>query len=135
MMKTQRGSGAVIMVMMLLLMGTVLLHATRRQLSDSLSRVNDESRYIQQYVLALSALAWGERLTWEEPTEWRCQSQQRFQWRACMLSSPSGTLLRGDSGNGTLPLYRWVNYHISGKVHALPNGWIDYCPLPDREAC
>lgn len=55
----QRGSGALIAVMIVLLMGTLMLHATRRQLSDAMSLVGDERRYIQQFTGAMSALAWG----------------------------------------------------------------------------
>lgn len=134
-MDAQRGSGALIMVIILLLTGTVLLNATRRQLSDSLSLVNDERFYIQQYARAASALAWGERLTWTDEAGWRCQVQQNYGWRACVLSQPTGTLLRGDSGSGTLSLFRWVSHQPGGSVRAVPHGWLDYCPLPDRHNC
>lgn len=134
-MDAQRGSGALVMVIVLLLMGTVLLNATRRQLSDNLSLVNDERFYIRQYALAASALAWGERLTWPDEAGWRCQSQQNYGWRACVLTWSTGVVLRGDSGSGTLSLFRWVSLQPGGSVHAVPHGWLDYCPLPDRESC
>ncbi|MFG1173521.1 DUF2509 family protein [Erwiniaceae bacterium CAU 1747] len=134
-MRTQQGSGALLMVIVILLMGTVLLHATRRQLSDSLSLVSDERRYILEYTDAVSALAWGERLTWRRAEGWYCQLQPQYGWRACVLNHASGMLLRGDSGSGTLSLYRWVISRAGGKISAVPHGWLDYCPLPNRSLC
>ena len=72
---TQRGSGALVMVMMILLMGTLMLTTTRRQLDDSMSLVGDERHYLQQFTGAMSALAWGERLHWVAAEEWHCQQQ------------------------------------------------------------
>lgn len=135
-MHRQQGSGALLMVIIILLMGTALLHATRQQLSDNLSLVSDERRYILEYTDAVSALAWGERLTWlGAEVGWYCQLQPQYTWRACLLSHASGMLLRGDSGSGTLSLYRWVSSLTGGKVSAVPQGWLDYCPLPDRSLC
>lgn len=134
-MHRQQGSGALLMVIIILLMGTALLHATRQQLSDSLSLVSDERHYIHEYTDAVSALTWGERLTWRTVEGWYCQFQPQYIWRACLLSHASGMLLRGDSGSGTLSLYRWVSRLSGGKVSALPHGWLDYCPLPDRSLC
>lgn len=133
-MDSQQGSGALLMVIIILLMGTVLLHATRRQLSDNLSLVDDERHYILEYTDAASALAWGERLTWRKAEGWSCQIQPHYAWRVCVLSHSSGTLLRGDSGSGTLSLFRWVSLN-DGKIKAIPHGWLDYCPLPDRSLC
>ncbi len=135
-MHSQRGSGALLMVIIILLMGTVLLHATRRQLSDNLSLVSDERHYILEFTDAASALAWGERLTWRGTEEgWSCQRQPKYAWRACVLNHDRGRLLRGDSGSGTLSLYRWVSSLTGGRIRALPHGWLDYCPLPDRSQC
>jgi len=134
-MHAQQGSGALIMVIILLLMGTALLHATRRQLSDNLSLVTDEQRYIQQYTGAASALAWGEHRLWREVEGWHCQQQMPYAWRACVQNHPSGILLRGDSGSDTLSLYRWVTRLPDGRIRALPHGWLDYCPLPERSQC
>nr|WP_314425959.1 DUF2509 family protein [uncultured Erwinia sp.] len=134
-MHSQRGSGALLMVIIILLMGTVMLHATRRQLSDNLSLVSDERHYILEYTDATSALAWGSRLAWPSTDGWFCQREPQYAWRACVLNHPSGTLLRGDRGSGTLSLFRWVSRLAGGKVSAIPHGWLDYCPLPDRSLC
>jgi len=130
---TQRGSGALVMVMMILLMGTLMLNATRRQLDDSMSLVGDERHYLQQFTGAMSALAWGERLHWVAAEEWHCQQQVEHHWRACF--QPVDQLLRGDSGPDTLALYRWVGQQANGTLQAQPHGWLDYCPLTGEGAC
>lgn len=134
-MHSQQGSGVLIMVIILLVMGTALLHATRRQLSDNLSLVMDEKEAIQQYTRAVSALSWGERLQWRETENGYCQQQPLYHWRSCLKNQASGLLLRGDSGDGTFALYRWVTHLSNGQPQALPHGWLDYCPLADRKLC
>lgn len=129
----QRGSGALIAVMIVLLMGTLMLHATRLQLSDAMSLVGDERRYIQQFTGAMSALAWGERLRWPAAQKWQCQHQTEYHWRACVASSL--LLLRADSGPGTLALWRWIRPGDNGAIHPQPHGWLDFCPLAAGEAC
>lgn len=130
---TQRGSGALVAVMIVLLMGTLMLHATRRQLSDTMSLVGDEQRYFQQFTGAMSALAWGVRLRWPTAERWQCQHQAEYHWRACI--QPALLLLRADSGPGTLALWRWVRPGEKGAIVPQPNGWLDFCPLAGGEAC
>ena len=131
----QRGSGALLMVMVILLMGALLLNATRRQLSDALTLVADERLYLQQSVAASSALAWGERQHWNPAAGWQCQRLASYGWRACLQRLPSATLLRADSGPGTLALYRWVAMLAGNGTRALPHGWLDFCPLAEKGAC
>lgn len=130
----QRGSGALVMVLMILLMGTLMLNATRRQLSENLSLMSDERRYIRQYADAVSALAWGERQTWPLNSRWQCRQQQE-PWRACLQRDQQGTVLRGDSGPDSLALYRWMSESNAGQLQPTPHGWIDYCPLAAGEIC
>lgn len=130
---SQRGSGVLIMVIMILLMGTLMLNATRQQLDDSMSQVGDERLYLQQLTKAMSALAWGERLHWVAAENWHCQQQTEYHWRACL--QPDHTLLRADSGPDTLTLYRWVSPQTNGTLQAQPHGWLDYCPLTGKGAC
>lgn len=130
---SQRGSGSLIAVMIVLLMGTLMLHATRRQLSDAMSLVGDEQRHLQQFTGATSALAWGERLHWSAAQTWQCQQQAVFHWRACL--QPALMLLRADSGPGTLTLWRWVSLRGDGALQVEPHGWLDYCPLSREGAC
>lgn len=131
----QRGSGALLMVIIILLMGTLLLNATRRQLSDSLSLVADQRLYLQQQASAASALAWGGRLRWDREAGWQCQQITAYAWRACLQRLPSAILLRADSGPGTLAWYRWVAERAGNGVRALPHGWLDFCPLAEKGAC
>lgn len=131
----QRGSGALLMVIIILLMGTLLLNATRRQLSDSLSLVADQRLYLQQQASAASALAWGGRLRWGREAGWQCQQITAYAWRACLQRLPSAILLRADSGPGTLAWYRWVAERAGNGVRALPHGWLDFCPLAEKGAC
>lgn len=130
---SQRGSGALIMVIMILLMGTLMLNTTRRQLDDSMSLVGDERHYLQQFTGAMSALAWGERLRWVASEKWQCQQQGEHHWRACF--HPVEELLRADSGPDTLALYRWVNLQMNGALRLQPHGWLDYCPLSEEGVC
>lgn len=131
--QSQRGSGALIMVIMMLLMGTLMLNTTRQQLNDSMSLVGDERHYFQQLTGAMSALVWGERLHWGTAQQWQCQQRADFHWRACL--HPAQRLLRADSGPGTLALYRWISQRPNGVLQAQPHGWLDYCPLAEETAC
>ncbi|QGU86445.1 DUF2509 family protein [Erwinia sorbitola] len=130
---SQRGSGSLIMVIMILLMGTLMLNATRRQLEDSMSLVADERHYFEQLTAATSSLRWGERLRWLTADEWQCQHHAEFNWRACL--QPVQRLLRADSGPDTLTLYRWVNLLPHGALKPQPHGWLDFCPLNGGGIC
>ena len=135
-MHPQQGSGVLIMVVILLLLGAALLHSTRQQLSDNLSLVMDEQHYIRQYTQAASALAWGEQVRWPYPSERvACQQQMQYGWRACLQLLQSGMLLRADSGPDTIALYRWVTRRSADKIRAIPHGWLDYCPVAASELC
>ncbi|RWS36612.1 DUF2509 family protein [Erwinia amylovora] len=72
---SQRGGGTVIMGIILLLMGTLMLNATRRQLRDANSLVGDERIYLQQFTAATSALASGQSPSL--PAAEGCQCRQQ----------------------------------------------------------
>lgn len=130
---SQRGSGALIMVLILLLVGTLMLNATRRQLDDAITLVADERLYLQQFTAATSALAWGQRLPWLTGEGWQCQLQVTYHWRACL--NAARMLLRADSGPQTLALYHWMHRADSGELRPRPHGWLDYCPLAENGGC
>lgn len=136
-MTAQQGSGALMMVILLLLMSAALLQATRRQMEQSLSLVVDEGGYLQQTSLAVSALRWGETERWPSVQRWSCRTANQSAWRACFIVlKTGGALLRGDSGSGTLAIYRWVKRNDENSaISALPHGWLDYCPLASEESC
>lgn len=131
--ESQRGSGALLMVIMILLMGTLLLNATRRQLADAMSLVGSERTYLKQFTAAFSALAWGQRLHWNDDKGWQCQQQAEYHWRACLQAER--LLLRADSGPHTLAVYRWGRGREGGRFQPAAHGWIDYCPLAGGDSC
>jgi hypothetical protein len=130
---------AIAMVVLVLLLGSALLHATRQQLDASLSLVADERGYLIDYHQALSALAWGERLDWRLRNGWQCQLQAHFGWQACLLMLDNDeALLRGSAlrePDEALALWQWLRRN--GKTRWLPmaHGWLDFCPLATAEAC
>ncbi|CAO97801.1 DUF2509 family protein [Erwinia tasmaniensis] len=130
---SQRGGSTLLMVIILLLMGTLMLNATRRQLGDAINLVGDERIYLQQYTAATSALAWGQRLPWKAGEGWRCQQLGEYRWRACL--HVARMLLRADSGPDTLTLYHWMNKSRSDRWKFRPHGWLDYCPLTEKGGC
>ncbi|MGE9551574.1 DUF2509 family protein [Erwinia amylovora] len=132
----ERGSGAMIMVIVLLLMSAALLNATRRQVDDSLSLVADERQYFQQASRALSALAWGEQQSWPGQQGWQCKTLVSPAWRACLLEQEKlPVLLRGDGGSGTIAFYQWLERSTVGSLEKIAHGWLDFCPLPDEVGC
>lgn len=131
----QRGSGALMMVLMLLLMSAALLNATRQQVGRMLSQVADEREGYQQMSLATSALNWGKRQRWPEHAGWQCK-ESAFHWRACLLQRGETNLLSGDSGVGTQARFQWVSrVPASGLLSVTPHGWLDYCPLANEKEC
>ncbi|MBP2168105.1 hypothetical protein J2125_001297 [Erwinia toletana] len=140
-MSQQQGSGVLSMVVMILLLGTALLHATRQQLAASLSLVAHERRHIIDFYAAQGALAWGSQLLWSENSGWQCQTEPQQQWRACLNDANAQRgLLRGEHLNDAGPaltLWRWVqpDAAVQGRVLPLAHGWIDFCPLNDAAEC
>jgi hypothetical protein len=132
----QAGS-ALLMVIILLALSAALLGATRRQLDRSLSRTGDERHYLHQTSQALSALAWGSQQAWPASAGWQCRQERAAGWRSCLYQAESSpALLRGGSGTATVALYQWVRWNReSGRVVAVPHGWLDYCPLAEKERC
>lgn len=134
----QRGGVAIAMVLLVLLLGSALLNATRQQLGAALSQVVDERQYLIDYHQALSALAWGQRLIWPLRQGWRCQQQTQFGWRACLLSLDNGeALLRGSAlaDADALALWQWLRLEEGKRWRPQAHGWLDFCPLSHPEAC
>lgn len=137
-MKAQQGSGALLMVVLMLLMSAALLNATRRQLDASLNLVADERHYLRQASLAASGLEWGKTVKWAATAEWHCRKAlHQPAGRACFkITEKDEALLRGDSGSNTLAFYQWVTRNEqNGSLYSQPHGWLDFCPLAKEEAC
>lgn len=130
---------ALTMVLLMLLLGTGLLHATRQHLDAALSLVADERHYLLDRHQALSALAWGGRLTWLPQPGWHCQQQLQFGWRACLLQLDNGeALLRGSgapSASEPLALWQWLTSAEGEGWQPQAHGWLDFCPLADTARC
>ncbi|MCX8956875.1 DUF2509 family protein [Erwinia psidii] len=125
-----------IMVITVLLMSAALLNATRRQMEDALSLLVGEQAYYQQSSQAISALNWGEQQPWSEQTGWQCKTLNATGWRACLLQRrQSPSLLRADSGNGTIAFWQWMTRSTAGYLKKVPHGWLDFCPLTDEKLC
>nr|MBA2815543.1 hypothetical protein [Candidatus Pantoea persica] len=70
---TQKGNSALSMVLIVLLMGSLTLHASRVRLEQGLTLVADERRYFQAWLAAQSALSWGLTLSWPAAHSSGCQ--------------------------------------------------------------
>ena len=130
---------AITMVVLILLLGSGLLYATRQQLDVALSLVADERQYLLDYHQALSALAWGKQLNWSHQQGWRCQQQTQFGWRACLLRLDNGeALLRGTglaAAAEALALWQWLELAHGERWQPLAHGWLDFCPLSQSASC
>lgn len=135
----ERGGAVVGLTLLMLLLGITMLHATHKQLRDSLSLVVEERAYLIDFHRALSAQAWGTRLNWPQREGWHCQQEKHFLWQACALwLDKSHVLLRGTSLGGdknALALWRWMQPYEQGKMRVQASGWIDFCPLKDIQRC
>ncbi len=133
--RQQQGSGALGMVVLILLLGSALLHATRQQLDAALTLVAQERQHIIDYYSAQAALAWGGQVNWPDSSGWQCQTEMQQQWRVCLhRDDPQRGLLRGEHLAQPLALWQWVEPE-GGKVRPLAHGWIDFCPLTHDADC
>lgn len=130
---------AIAMVLLILLAGAALLHATRQQLDGALALVADERQFLLEHHQALSALAWGARLAWPPRQGWQCQRQPQFGWHACLLRQDNGAALLRGAGSAAvgeaLALWQWLTPGEAGRWQARPQGWLDYCPLALSARC
>ncbi|MFS2225447.1 DUF2509 family protein [Pantoea sp. B65] len=139
-MSRQQGSGVLSMVVVVLLLGTALLNATRQQLASALTLVAHERQHIIDFYAAQAALAWGSKLSWPASHGWQCQTEPQQQWRACLHRvEPARGLLRGEHRGSALPalaLWQWVQADPDEPgVRPLAHGWIDFCPLARLAEC
>lgn len=131
----QQGNSALGMVLLVLLMGSLTLHASRDRLEQSMSLVADERQHIKDFWAAQSALQWGLSLSWPETQTQRCQQERQQGWQSCLQKvDDERALLKGQATKSELVLWRWVE--AKGKrLKPLPHGWIDYCPLASANLC
>lgn len=133
-MKAQ-GNSALCMVLIIMLTGSLTLHASREMLAQGMSGVADEQRFIQGFWQAQSALQWGLTLQWPEQQTLTCQQEKQYGWQSCLQRTADDKgLLKGEDRNSEMASWHWVRVQGS-RLHPLPQGWIDYCPLAAAEDC
>lgn len=133
-MKAQ-GNSALGMVLIIMLTGSITLHASRQMLAQGMSSVADEQRFIQGFWQAQSALQWGLTLQWPEQQTLTCQQEEQYGWQSCLQRTVDDKgLLKGEDRNGEMALWHWVRLQGS-SIQRLPQGWIDYCPLAASDQC
>ncbi|MCZ4060319.1 DUF2509 family protein [Pantoea sp. LMR881] len=131
----ERGNSALGMVLMILLMGSLTLHASRKMLSQGMLLVADEQHFIQHFWRAQSALQWGMTLHWPGAERPFCQQDSHAGWRSCLQRGEDGQLLlKGEASGSEMAVWHWVSAQ-GQRIKALPHGWIDYCPLAKPEQC
>lgn len=131
----QYGNSTLGMVLMLLLLGSLTLHATRTQLSQGMVLVADTQQHHKDFAQAQAALQWGLMQSWPEASGWQCQQQPVHQWLSCLLHTEEGNaLLSGQDEKSDLRLWQWVSPR-SHRLQPEAHGWIDYCPLSKPEHC
>ncbi|MEQ4924938.1 DUF2509 family protein [Proteus hauseri] len=106
--------------------------------------VMQELQAKQAFLLAESALLWGETLNWNisatSANKWQCRTfSAETNIKSCFLFMDKNvSLLQGqsESKNGyKIYHYQWVSIldNSRGVITAYRNGWLDYCPLKNKE--
>lgn len=124
----QQGSSTLGMVLMLLVIGSLTLHASRKMLEQGMRLLSDEQQYIQDFWQAQSALQWGLSRRWPAGEAVRCQLDERQGWRSCLQRGEDGEgLLKGEARGRGIAVWHWVTIQQS-RIQPVPHGWLDYCP-------
>lgn len=159
----QRGSGALVAIMLLLVLGLLLLNSLHRQLDSVLLLSNNESRYLLAYNQALSSLNWGLSRTWaislspgsklskstllSKVSLWHCEEQAEQGVKACIKPATSRGffVMKGESQvfamQSPVTLYQRVvpkNPLIKtgkNKMVGVIHGMLDFCPERDEKFC
>ena len=131
----QHGSSTLGMVLMLLVIGSLTLHASRKMLEQGMLLLADEQQFIQDFWRAQSALQWGFSLSWSASEAASCQQDDRHGWRSCLQRGEKDEgLLKGEASGSGMAVWQWVRLR-GNQITALPHGWIDYCPLTPPATC
>lgn len=131
----QRGSSALGMVLMIMVIGSFTLHASRKMSEQGMRLLADEQQFIQGFWRAQSALQWGFSLSWSASEAASCQQDDRQGWRSCLQRGEKDEgLLKGEASGSDMAVWQWVQLR-GNQIIALPHGWIDYCPLTPPATC
>ncbi|ATF91197.1 Protein of uncharacterised function (DUF2509) [Cedecea neteri] len=135
----EKGSTSLLMVLMLLAVGSLMLSGLSRQLSAQSLEVAAEIQFIKNQTVARSALAWGEKQSWQALKAWQCQIEPRNHWQACLHLTDKGEALLAASGSiseSALPFTLWRWGLLQGnRLVVSEQGWLDFCPLLDDDLC
>ncbi|MGC0828281.1 DUF2509 family protein [Pantoea agglomerans] len=131
----QQGSSALGMVLMIMVIGSFTLHASRKMSEQGMRLLADEQQFIQDFWRAQSALQWGFSLSWSASEAASCQQDDRQGWRSCLQRGEKDEgLLKGEASGSDMAVWQWVQLR-GNQITALPHGWIDYCPLTPPATC
>ncbi|MDH2068148.1 DUF2509 family protein [Pantoea sp. GD03673] len=131
----QRGSSALGMVLMIMVIGSFTLHASRKMSEQGMRLLADEQQYVQDFWRAQSALQWGLSMSWSAAKPALCQQDDRQGWRSCLQRGENNEgLLKGEASGRGMAVWHWVRLR-GNQITALPHGWIDYCPLTSPATC
>jgi len=131
----QRGSSALGMVLMIMVIGSFTLHASRMMSEQGMRLLADEQQFIQGFWRAQSARQWGCSRSWSASEAASCQQDDRQGWRSCLQRGEKDEgLLKGEASGSGMAVWQWVRLR-GNQITALPHGWIDYCPLTPPATC
>jgi len=131
----QRGSSALGMVLMIMVIGSFTLHASRKMSEQGMRLLADEQQFLQDFWRAQSALQWGLSLNWPVTEAASCKQDNHQGWRSCLQRGEKDEgLLKGEASGSGMVVWHWVRLR-GNQITALPHGWIDYCPLTPPAAC
>ncbi len=131
----QGGFSVALFPLMLMMLGSALLGGVQAIQDSQYAAIGREREAMILEAQALSALAWGLRLSWshQQPDEWRCQPGPKSQGWVCLRRLEAGVGLLAASALGKAddaPIRFWQAVTIrSNRVAAMARGWSDFCPL------
>ncbi len=132
-MNRQRGMSSLSLVLLLLLLGSLMLHGLNMQLSSHLWRVSSENQAVRDSAVLHSAMERARQQSWLATTALRCQPVDEPDVRSCVrIFKDNSALLIVVGANTAL----WQRGQVEGdRVQFLPHGWSDFCPLKEEALC
>lgn len=132
-MNRERGVSSLAMVLLLLVLGSLLLHGVSRQEASFASRVTTESRALQWQAVVQSAIEWGRMQSWGLQPTVQCRRYTAQDVAVCLrrLTEASVLLIAHYEG---VSLWR-QGAVIDGNIEFSPHGWSDFCPLKAIALC
>ena len=123
------------MVLMIMVIGSFTLHASRKMSEQGMRLLADEQQFIQGFWRAQSALQWGFSLSWSASEAASCQQDDRQGWRSCLQRGEKDEgLLKGEASGSGMAVWQWVRLR-GNQITTLPHGWIAYCRLTPPATC